>query len=93
MESDYLLGIHDEARMGALRFKTNLDGHFLNGDQAMAVPPWARLRELEEASKHVDDDSTDSEREKWWCLRTDFSATLYEGRTHSPLIFRSYFLR
>jgi hypothetical protein len=30
---------------------------------------------------------------KWWCLRTDFSATLYEGRTHSPLIFRSYFLR
>ena len=49
MESDYLLGVHDEARMGALRFKTDLDGHFLNDDQAMAAPPWARLRELEEA--------------------------------------------
>ena len=65
MESDYLLGVHDEARMGALRFKTSPDGHFLNDDQAMAAPPWARLRELEEASRHVDDDSTDSEREKW----------------------------
>ena len=68
MESDYLLGVHDEARMGALRFKTSPDGHFLNDDQAMAAPPWARLRELEEASRHVDDDSTDSEREKWLAM-------------------------
>jgi len=68
MESDYLLGVHDEARMGALRFKTSPDGSFLNDDQAMAAPPWARLRELEEASRHVDDDSTDSEREKWLAM-------------------------
>ena len=50
MESDYLLGVHDEARMGALRFKTSPDGSFLNDDQAMAAPPWARLRELEEVT-------------------------------------------
>ena len=68
MESDYLLGVHDDARMGALRFKTDPDGHFLNDDQAMAAPPWTRLRELEEASRHVDDDSTDSEREKWLAM-------------------------
>ncbi len=67
-ESDYLLGVHDESRMGALRFKTNPDGDFLNNDQTIAVPPWTRLRELEEASRHVDDDSTDSEREKWLAM-------------------------
>lgn len=68
MESDYLLGVHDDARMGALRFKTDPDGHFLNDDQAMAAPPWARLRELEEASRHVDDDSTDSNVKKWLAM-------------------------
>ena len=50
LESDYLLGVYDETRMGALRFKLSLDGRFQNDDMAMAAPPWARLRELEEAS-------------------------------------------
>ena len=68
MESDYLLGVHDEARMGALRFKTSPDGVFLNNDAAMAAPPWTRLRELEEASRHLDDEGPDSEREKWLAM-------------------------
>ena len=29
-ESDYLLGVYDETRMGALRFKTDPAGNFLN---------------------------------------------------------------
>ncbi|WP_267963673.1 hypothetical protein [Testudinibacter sp. TR-2022] len=28
MDSDYLLGVHDMNRMGALRFKTDLNGEF-----------------------------------------------------------------
>ena len=34
LESDYLLGIQDVARMGALRFKTLMDGPFLDIDAA-----------------------------------------------------------
>ncbi|NLG13147.1 MAG: HipA domain-containing protein [Lentisphaerae bacterium] len=64
-ESDYLLGVYDEARMGALRFKTEPDGEFQNNDSAMAAPPWARLRELEEASRHLEADSDDNESGKW----------------------------
>jgi len=64
-ESDYLLGVYDETRMGALRFKTQPDGNFLNDDCAMAAPPWIRLRELEEACRHLDDDTSESEHEKW----------------------------
>ena len=30
LESDYLLGVFDEARMGGLRFKTELDGEYLS---------------------------------------------------------------
>ena len=29
LESDYLLGVYDEHRMGALRFRTDPDGPFL----------------------------------------------------------------
>lgn len=64
-ESDYLLGVYDETRMGALRFKLQPDGNFVNDDRAMSAPPWARLRELEEACRHLDDGSSDTEHEKW----------------------------
>lgn len=30
LDSDYLLGVYDEARMGGLRFKTELEGEFLS---------------------------------------------------------------
>lgn len=64
-ESDFLLGVYDETRMGALRFKTEQDGKFLNDDCNMAAPPWARLRELEEACRHLDNENEQSEHEKW----------------------------
>lgn len=48
-EWDYLLGVHDETRMGALRFR-GADGAFLDSDAAQAAPPLASLRELQAAS-------------------------------------------
>ena len=68
LESDYLLGVYDETRMGALRFKLSPDGRFQNDDMAMAAPPWARLRELEEASRHLEDDALGTEHEKWLAM-------------------------
>ena len=57
LESDYLLGVYDESRMGALRFKTDLDGDFLSNDEEFATPPWTSLRELEQASIAFEADS------------------------------------
>ena len=51
MESDFLLGVHDEQRMGGLRFKEHRDGPFLSGEDGITVPPWTQLRALEEASR------------------------------------------
>jgi serine/threonine-protein kinase HipA len=54
MESDYLLGVFDLYRMGAIRFKTDINGSFLNDNSALAVPPMTSLRTLEEASLQLE---------------------------------------
>ena len=55
-ESDYLLGVYDKTRMGALRFSMEQGGPFLSNDEAFAVPPWTTLRSLEEASREFEKD-------------------------------------
>lgn len=63
-DSDYLLGVYDETRMGGLRFKSKPDGAFLSDDKTTAAPPWATLRSLEEASRNFENDETGL-AEKW----------------------------
>ena len=66
VESDYLLGVHDMTRMGALRFKLDESGEFLNNDFELPAPPWTSLRELEAACRHYEEESpSDDEHEKW----------------------------
>jgi len=48
-ELDYLLGVYDGHRMGALRYRVD-DGPFLDDNTELASPPWTSLRELEQAS-------------------------------------------
>jgi len=55
-ESDYLLGVYDPARMGALRFKESIDGKFLSNEKELATPPFEYLRSLEEASRELEKD-------------------------------------
>ena len=63
-DSDYLLGVYDETRMGGIRFKVNPEGPFLSDDKETAAPPWATLRTLEEASRNFENDETGL-TEKW----------------------------
>ena len=63
-ESDFLLGVYDESRMGALRFSLDENGPFLSDDKGMATPPWANLRTLEEASRAFEQDENALD-EKW----------------------------
>lgn len=63
-ESDYLLGVFDDSRMGALRFKSDPDGPFLDDDAAMATPPWASIRDLEYASLQLEKEGKGLES-KW----------------------------
>jgi len=62
--SDFLMGVYDESRMGGIRFKSEEDGEFLSTDKETATPPWATLRTLEEASRQFENDETALD-EKW----------------------------
>jgi serine/threonine-protein kinase HipA len=65
-ESDFLLGVYDQHRMGALRFKLAGQDDFLNDNQAMAAPPFTSLRELEQASLRFEEDNReDPDYLKW----------------------------
>lgn len=64
LESDYLLGVYDDARMGALRFSLEENGPFLSNEKELATPPWTTLRTLENASIALEDEDNE-EREKW----------------------------
>lgn len=63
MESDYLLGVHDESRMGALRFKTETEGPFLDSDPDYSTPPMTSLRELEHATHQLELGSSNDDHE------------------------------
>ncbi len=67
MESDFLLGVFDENRVGGLRFKESEDGQFLNHDRTLAAPPWTSISELQEASLmfEKDEDISNSAHLKW----------------------------
>ena len=43
MEAEYLLGVYDAHRMGALRFKKETDGPFLDDQAVLASPPWMQM--------------------------------------------------
>ncbi|WP_340156041.1 HipA domain-containing protein [uncultured Winogradskyella sp.] len=64
-EIDYLLGVYDESRMGALRFKTEMDGPFLDNDNQNPTPPWSSLGELQEAVNQLENDDYSDAIRKW----------------------------
>ena len=87
LESDYLLGVYDEARMGGLRFKTELDGNFLSDDKEFATPPWTSLRELEQASIAFENDSVMAQDGSLWIAKfpskhDDFNSGAWEMVAH-----------
>src|ERR1700722_4620795 len=59
-EWDYLLGVHDETRLGALRLRSLEGGEFIESDRQWVAPPITSVRELQAASdgleRHIDDE-------------------------------------
>ena len=63
-EIDYLLGVYDKTRMGALRFSLEENGVFLSSEDKLSAPPWTSLRTLETASLAFENSESDEEY-KW----------------------------
>ncbi len=63
---DFLVGVNDRVRIGALRIARASDGVFLD-DEPLAIPPLARLRELEHWASEAERGLPEagSEEERW----------------------------
>ncbi len=62
---DFLLGVYDGSRMGALRFKTDRDGEFLDNNKTASTPPWSSIRELQNAAANFENDDNNDAVRKW----------------------------
>ena len=65
---DVLLGVYDESRMGALRFKLGPDGDFLDNNKKASSPPWSSIRELQNAAYNFEHDIDNEEVNKYLSL-------------------------
>ena len=62
---DFLLGVYDPSRMGALRFKTDPNASFLDNNNISPTPPWSSVRKLQEAAKVFESNKSNEEVKKW----------------------------
>jgi hypothetical protein len=62
---DFLLGVYDENRMGALRFKIDPNGDFLDSNKTTSTPPWSSIRELQNAASNFENDENNDAVKKW----------------------------
>lgn len=65
---DFLLGVYDETRMGALRFKLDPDGPFLDNNPQFPTPPWSTVRELQHAAAAVESDKESRDIKKYTAI-------------------------
>jgi serine/threonine-protein kinase HipA len=67
-EWDFLLGVHDETRLGALRFRSPDTGLFIESDDELPAPPITSLRGLQSASLQYESHADEEEHpdyERW----------------------------
>lgn len=87
-EIDYLLGVYDESRMGALRFKTDMDGPFLDNDDQNPTPPWSSLGDLQEAARQLENDTQDDTIRKWIAILIAPGSSLGGARPKANILGR-----
>ena len=87
-ETDFLLGVFDGHRMGALRLKLQKEANFLNDNKELASPPWTSIRELEQISLRLEDDNSldDPDYLKWLQMLVSPGSSLGGARPKASVI-------
>jgi serine/threonine-protein kinase HipA len=86
---DYLLGVYDESRMGALRFKTDPAGPFLDMASGRTVPPRTSLAELGKAVEMIESDDDDKKIRQWLMILLAPGSSLGGARPKANFTDRS----
>jgi serine/threonine-protein kinase HipA len=87
-ESDYLLGVHDTYRSGALRLRLGDSVDFLDNQHDTVAPPFVQLRELEAASLALerDEDNTSPDGDDWLRMLIAPGASLGGARPKGSVV-------
>jgi serine/threonine-protein kinase HipA len=87
-ESDYLLGVFDGHRMGAIRFTEDPEGPFLNDNKELASPPWTSIGELELISLKLEDDEAVDNPDyiKWLMMLVNPGSSLGGARPKASVL-------
>jgi serine/threonine-protein kinase HipA len=83
---DYLLGVYDESRMGALRFKTDPNGPFLDNNNRSPTPPWSSIRELQDAAQNFENDTNNEEARQWLAILIATGSSLGGARPKANIL-------
>lgn len=85
-ETDLLLGVFDETRMGALRFRLDPNGPFLDDNNSMPTPPWLKIRELQAAAESLESDKSNDEIREWLNVLIAPGSSLGGARPKSSIV-------
>lgn len=85
-EIDYLLGVYDECRMGAIRFKTSIDGPFLDDNALNPTPPIDKIKEIQYAAQILESDEKKTEIKKWLAILVAPGSSLGGARPKANVI-------
>lgn len=83
---DFLLGVYDANRMGALRFKLDPEGPFLDDDHEAAAPPLYTIRELQHAAGMIESDMDNKDIKKWLAMLMAPGSALGGARPKANII-------
>ena len=85
-DMDFLLGVADTCRMGALRFKLDPSGPFMDDDTSSPIPPWTSVGELQHISGLVESDKDSKELNKWLVVLMAPGSSLGGARPKANII-------
>jgi serine/threonine-protein kinase HipA len=83
---DFLLGVYDGTRMGALRFKLEKNGPFLDDNHGFPTPPWASIRELQYGAKVLEGEEDSKEIKKWLAILMAPGSSLGGARPKANIV-------
>jgi serine/threonine-protein kinase HipA len=83
---DFLLGVHDLSRMGALRFKKDPEGSFLDDDAISPTPPWVKIRELQYGASLIESNQDTEDTRKWLAMLVVPGSSLGGARPKANIV-------
>jgi serine/threonine-protein kinase HipA len=86
---DFLLEVADKCRMGAMRFKLDPDGPFLDDDSQTPVPPWTSVGELQHIADLVESGKNPKELNKWLIMLMAPGSSLGGARPKANVMDKS----